>query len=433
MQTKNPRSPLLTTIGVLGIVGVLFSLWLVYHHVEVNGGFLVGHSACHISAQLDCDSVARSSYSEFLGIPVASFALLFYLTIVGIVSFTAEREGSSSTAGGVVLILSSLALVPTILLLVVSVLKIGTLCPFCLVLDLVNIAIFGAALLIVWRSTVGIGVALTAGFVAILDFTTAPIRLNAPQGDRQLSALSWFTLLFLALTLYFLPSFLILEHFVPRAQLRAAAQSNAVIDSFVEQQRQEIPVIAVGSPLSRDYIKGNPSGSIELVEFSDFGCPFCKRIASWVDDYLSRNPQVKFVLKHYPLDSSCNRAIPGGGHPFSCRAARMAQCAAIEGETAYWQVVTALFSAEELSDEVLTALPKELGLDEVQLSACMKTEESIKKIQEDIDLGIKYGLRGTPSFFINGRLVPSPNPELLEKIISRLSTSQSSAAASTEE
>lgn len=143
-------------------------------------------------------------------------------------------------------------------------------------------------------------------------------------------------------------------------------------------------------------VYGNPNAKVTIVEFSDFQCPYSQKFhpATW--DAVKAYPNdVKYILKDFPLSF----------HPNARPAAKAALAAREQGK--YWEMVEALFAnGKELSEDKYKDLAKNLGLNVDKFMKDYKDKDADweKLIQEDMDVAQSANVRGTPTFFINGKL-----------------------------
>ena len=154
--------------------------------------------------------------------------------------------------------------------------------------------------------------------------------------------------------------------------------------------------------------KGSASAPIEIVEFSDFQCPFCLRADPTVRQVLSTyGDRIHFVYRHYPLPN----------HPAARPAAEAAACAAEQGK--FWQFHDALFAnPTKLSDADLKEHAVTLGMNATQFNSCVDTHKLKPLVDADLKAGEEAGVNGTPAFFINGRALSGAQPfEAFKKII----------------
>ncbi|MCA9936464.1 MAG: DsbA family protein [Ardenticatenaceae bacterium] len=157
------------------------------------------------------------------------------------------------------------------------------------------------------------------------------------------------------------------------------------------------------------YALGNPTAGITIVEFTDYQCPYCARHVSQtlpqiVTDLIETG-RVYYVVKDFPLEQI---------HPQAATAAAAARCAG--EQEAYWEMHDLLFSAQESwsgkenVSSILVDKAFELGLDTDAFSECLNSGRQDQVIQDNLEEGIALGVRGTPSFFINGYPVSGAQP-----------------------
>ena len=144
---------------------------------------------------------------------------------------------------------------------------------------------------------------------------------------------------------------------------------------------------------ARDHIKGPESAAVTVVEYGDFECPQCGAaypiVGRVIDTFGDR---LRFVFRHFPLTSS---------HPNAQHAAEEAEWAS--AQKAFWPMYDALYAAQKhLSDRRMLDIAAGLGLVGRELEAAWAAHTFIPRVKEDFASGLKSGVTGTPSFFING-------------------------------
>jgi len=163
----------------------------------------------------------------------------------------------------------------------------------------------------------------------------------------------------------------------------------------------------------KDHIQGPAGAPVELVEYGDYQCPHCgraypiiKRIQQELGDSL------KFVFRNFPLSEA---------HPQAFMAAIAAEAAA--KQNAYWEMHDLIFENQQsLSDEPFLGFAQQLGLDTAQFEKDLADEALSARVEADFDSGIRSGVNGTPSFFINGLRYDDSWEE--QKLLARLKKSQ---------
>ncbi len=153
-------------------------------------------------------------------------------------------------------------------------------------------------------------------------------------------------------------------------------------------------------------VKGNANAKVTIVEFSEYQCPFCKR---YIDESYSLimedyGDQIRYIFRDFPLPFHAN-AQP---------TALAARCAGDQGK--YWEMHDLLFeeqanwSGKEDITNDLTSYANQIGLNQSAFSSCLSSEKFAQAIEDDISLGQKVGVSGTPSFFINGQMIVGALP-----------------------
>jgi protein-disulfide isomerase len=176
----------------------------------------------------------------------------------------------------------------------------------------------------------------------------------------------------------------------------------------------------------RDHILGAPGAEISIIEYSDFECPYCKRFHETPQSLVRKlGAGVNLVFRHFPLDFH---------DPMATREALGATCAGLlGGNPQFWAFANAVMARTETNGkgipakgktDPLVALATSLKLDTRKFLACVKSEEAMRKVKEDIADGIKSGINGTPGVILRnnrtGRVISLagavPEPILEERI-----------------
>ncbi len=187
----------------------------------------------------------------------------------------------------------------------------------------------------------------------------------------------------------------------------AAAKREAEEAAKAAERNMELAALAEGVP-----VKGNPEAPVTIIEFSDFQCPYCSRAANTVEQILKKYPNdVKFVFQHFPLNF----------HPWAKPAAIASECAANQDDGAFWTLHDSYFKDQKkLNPGNVMAKSKEyLAGSEIDIekwSACAENKESDEyqaasaAVDAAMAAGKKYGVTGTPGFFVNGHFLNGAVP-----------------------
>jgi protein-disulfide isomerase len=143
----------------------------------------------------------------------------------------------------------------------------------------------------------------------------------------------------------------------------------------------------------RDHIRGILSAPITLLEYGDFECPHCGAAWPVVEEVRRRmGEQLRFVYRHFPLVAI---------HPHAEHAAEAAEAAGTQGQ--FWPMHDLLFAHQDaLADADLLAYAAELFLNTSRFARDLASSRYASRVQEDLVSGMRSGVQGTPTFFING-------------------------------
>jgi protein-disulfide isomerase len=148
-----------------------------------------------------------------------------------------------------------------------------------------------------------------------------------------------------------------------------------------------------------DHIQGKKNAAVTLVEYGDYECPYCGHaypIIKQVQEHFDSN--IRFVFRNFPLTEI---------HPLAKPAAQVAEYAASEG--VFWQMHDLIYENQaNLSIELLLELAASLDLSKVKLQEALEKNAFEQKIQKDFIGGVKSGVNGTPTLFINNLRYPGP-------------------------
>jgi protein-disulfide isomerase len=144
---------------------------------------------------------------------------------------------------------------------------------------------------------------------------------------------------------------------------------------------------------SIDHIQGNINAPIELVEYGDYQCPHCGRAYPIIKNIQKKlGNKISFVFRNFPLSEI---------HPNAMNAAVAAEAASAQDK--FWEMHDIIFENQgHLSDVDLIKYAVKLGLNIEQFKADFEKPKYLEKVETDFESGIRSGVNGTPSFFING-------------------------------
>ncbi len=140
---------------------------------------------------------------------------------------------------------------------------------------------------------------------------------------------------------------------------------------------------------------GPDNAKVVIVEFSDYTCPYCAKFANEVEPKIEQNygDKVKFVFRDFPVHGEV-----------AYKAAEAAECAGEQGK--YWEYHRMLYKNQRewiSNTSLLYSYAEQLGLDVSAFKSCLDSGKYREEVEKDQQDGIKYGVTGTPTFFINGK------------------------------
>jgi len=164
------------------------------------------------------------------------------------------------------------------------------------------------------------------------------------------------------------------------------------------------------------YTMGSDSAPVEVVEYLDFECPACAQFAvvqmPTIREQLVATGKVRWRARDYPLSI----------HKYSRFAAHAAQCAGEQGK--FWEMHDQLFSNHSWAQTgrdpsgLFRRLAEAAGLDLGKYDECMQSGRYAGRIQASLEEGERVHVNGTPTFYINGRMVPNvPNSDGFKELV----------------
>jgi protein-disulfide isomerase/uncharacterized membrane protein len=401
---------------------------------------------CGTGQESGCEQVSRSPYSSLGNFSLAAVGVFFYGSMLLLLAFgLASSDAVRDSAAGLALVAFGAALAVDVLLFGIQAFAIGAYCELCLATYAVNLAAVVTLLpvrskipgvfapgearraLSVWAvGTVVVAVAVGAVDQALASAGARPQAnlLGAsepappPMPDPDPPAVNEPSAPEPP------PSTALAASALPnddgaaraRAELEAAQarireleatlddpqkfqdyQAQKAAEDFERQPRVELDL--EGAPL-----KGAADAPIQVVEFSDFLCPFCRNLAGAFGGFMPQSQgRVAISFKQYPLDQACNPVMTRTVHDGACELALGGVCAQEQGK--FWPYHDRIFSQPPTnpSNEDVVRLATEAGLDGNALRRCLSSPGARAKLDRDIAEGKRLEVNATPTVFVNGK------------------------------
>ncbi|MBQ91036.1 MAG: hypothetical protein CL441_06400 [Acidimicrobiaceae bacterium] len=153
---------------------------------------------------------------------------------------------------------------------------------------------------------------------------------------------------------------------------------------------------------------GPADAPVQIVEFSDFQCPYCQQLTGTIDELKEiYGDDVRVVFKDYPLPN----------HPQAFKAAEAGLCANLQGK--FWELHDRMFDSQDALEVAdIKRYAGELGVDQAAFDTCLDSGQFSGDVNADLRAGQDYGVSSTPTVFINGRTVLGAAPiALFQQII----------------
>lgn len=362
---------------LLAVSGIAVSVELTRIHVSTHTDPEF-HSVCALSEEVNCETVALSPYSVFLGLPVSVWGIIGYLFLAGLVmsGLIARRLHDTWPYGGL-LLLSLFFFSGSAVLAYLSLFKIDSVCLFCAASYVINTAVLILAVL------------------ALVRRRLHPLKAVAADVEAMFRR-------------PFLPAGL--------ALLFAGAVGGSevgVTPYWGGVGWDDLPELPTGVDEEGHHWIGARKPVVTIVEYSDYECPHCRRAHRNTRVLAARYPdKVRLYHRHLPLDASCHPRLKREFHRFACHFSKAAECAGAQGK--FWEMNDALFSIQnriKSEDVDVSLLAVQIGLDRSAFKQCVNSDEPMAGIREDLDAAMALGLRGTPTYLMNGKKHVGQVPE----------------------
>jgi len=157
---------------------------------------------------------------------------------------------------------------------------------------------------------------------------------------------------------------------------------------------EDSPRLLIPVTLERDHIEGPSNAPLTLVEYGDYQCPYCGAAYPEVKKVQRQlGSKLRFVFRNFPIPSL---------HEFAEHAAEVAEAAGAQGK--FWEMHDFLYEHQNLlgSDDAILSYATKLRLDVRKLEREIAQHVYMDRIKEDFDGGVRSGVNGTPTFYVNG-------------------------------
>ena len=363
------------SIQILSIIGIAITVKLAFIYYVANYQQYALSSFCSINEFIDCDGAAKSTLSQFWGIPLAYWGLFFYLTVlfltfvdklknIKLLGFLKVFKNPINYIGCIGLIAFAISMV----LAGMSIFKINKLCILCLITYFIDLAI---ALTAVSCNIKQLGLSIKN---TVLDFI-----------DGAKTYPKTFIILLIMGTSFLCYSG-ITDNFVPHVK----RYKNLMKYRNIKYN----PYRVSGNEL------GDKDAKVVIELYSDFVCPICYVNNIMIHQAVKELSGIKIIHHNLPFDKECNKYIPVNMHPGACFMSRVAIAARNQGK--YWNMSSLLYENQPKTLIRVAELANSLNMDPQELFKDMGSEATVKEIEKEIDRADELNIDATPTMYING-------------------------------
>ena len=360
-------------IAVLALIGIITTIKLAVIYYNANFNPYALPSFCSVNDFIDCDNIAKTTESQFLGIPLAYWGMFLYAFILLMLFFDKLKnykylkflevfKNPLSYIGALGLISFAIS----VILLCVSLFEIKKLCILCAFTYILN-------LLIGWIASEGHFIsAIKQSFT---DFVDA-IKIK--------------------------------KYFIAFVAVMVVAMGfltfTATSFKFAPQVKRQLQFKEYVKAKHKKYaVKGNLLGDKNAKKivyvYSDYQCPICYAHNIMMHKLAKEVKGIKIVHKNLPLDTDCNAYLQSPFHQGSCVDAKYAIAAEKQGK--FWEMNDILFQNKPKTEAEILKLIEKKDFDIEKLQEDANSIETSKQIKAEIDDAYKRGINGTPTTMIN--------------------------------
>jgi protein-disulfide isomerase/uncharacterized membrane protein len=371
-------------------VGICLSADLIRLHYNVHTDPNY-HSYCAISERVNCDTLALSAYAVFANLPLAVWGLLGYLLMAALAVWGLGRKPQPpSWPFGMAFWLSAFSSVLGVVLFFIAHLVVRSVCIVCAGTYLVSFSL------------------VLFAFFALRGVGYGPVGALADELRSVLAGRRTF-FLFAVLSLVVLITVWAAMPPYWRVEVTAGPEG-----------------LPVGNTEDGHPWIGSNLPALEIIEYSDYECPHCLRGHHELRELVEAYPdKIRLIHRHFPLDMACNEGLSRPFHEHACAYARMAYCAQQRGR--FWEANDYLFEHGRRTKPITIAeLAGALRLSGQALEECVASNSARQAILDDLASGRAQGIRGTPSFVVDGEVYPGRIPP--DVLLRSLGLAEQSAA-----
>lgn len=363
-------------IGFIALIGIITTIKLAVIYYNANFNPYALPSFCSIDEFIDCDGIAKTTESQFLGIPLAYWGMFLYAFIL-LMLFVDKLKNIKlfkflevfKNPLDYIASLGLISFVISMILLCLSLFEIKKLCVLC-------------------------------AFTYILNLIIGCIATDFKNGGFVKSIKQSFTDFIDALKI---KKYLIAFIFAALAAGGFLAYTR-ISFKFAPQVKHQLEFKEFTDAKKNKYavngnILGDENAKVIVYTYSDYQCPICFAHNIMMHKLAKEIKGIKIVHKNLPLDTECNPYLQRSLHEGSCTDARYAVAAGKQGK--FWEMNNILFEKKPKTENDILKLVENKGFDIKKLKQDANSLETFNEIKNDIDEAYKKGINGTPTTMID--------------------------------
>ncbi|HUE88981.1 MAG TPA: vitamin K epoxide reductase family protein [Vicinamibacterales bacterium] len=387
-------------MSVSALVGLGFSAASTWVHYRILHDPLYS-SICDVNATFSCTEAYTSRFGSVGGVPVALIGVLYFAFVLLLIALCQKSVAARQNLPNYVFAVSTLGLAGVLYLAYASFFVLNAVCLLCVGTYAAIIALF-----------------LLSGSAAKDPMSTLPSR--ASRDVRRLIQTPVALVTALAFVAFAATAVLMF----PGGDVAAAAGEPAAPATTQAAPPQPLPPDAIRElenflatqPRVPNVGAGGSGAAVVIVKFNDYMCPPCGQTFREYKPVLARlqknHPgKIAFVTKDFPLDPECNSL--GGSHLAACEAAAAVRLARENGQADRMEDWLFANQATLTPDSVKQAASTVGGVTDFDA----RYPKTLELVRADIGQGVQLGVRGTPTFFMNGIRLPNLRGEFFEAAV----------------
>lgn len=372
-------------VALIAFIGFITTIKLAMIYYDANFNPYALPSFCSVSDFIDCDGIAKTSESQFFGIPLAYWGMFYYCFVflmliadklknIKIFKFMEVFKNPLDYIASLGLI----SFLISITLLCISLFEIKKLCVLCAATYLLNLLI--ALIAVDFKN---------GGFVKSFKQSVADF-MDAIKNKAYLAAFIIVVILAAAGLTYTTKTCV----FAP--QVKKAKD----FGEFVKAKSNKYQVSG--------NILGDENAKVIVYIYTDYRCPICRVHNIMMHKLVKDYKNIKIIHKNLPLDTDCNKFLTRPFHEGSCTMAKLAIAAAKQNK--FWDLNTLFFDKQPATEKDMLDIAQELGLNMQKLQEDANSDEINRELIKDIDASFKAGINATPTTKIGNEVIMGIRP-----------------------